>query len=252
MKILLSPAKNIDESKSFDTTNYTLPVFEKEAEVLVKKLQKMSVKKIVQLMHISTELGELNVKRFAEWSPAGVKEEGGLYAGAIFNGEVYRGLDAINFDKETLERAQESLRILSGLYGILKPLDLIYPYRLEMGTSWGPTPSKKNLYAFWGDKIASELNKEESEYIINLASSEYFKAVQLKKLKAKVITPVFKEFKNGKYQVVMVYAKQARGMMANYILRNGIKDPEDLKGFDREGYRFDANLSTAEEWVFTR
>ncbi|TNE72400.1 MAG: peroxide stress protein YaaA [Bacteroidetes bacterium] len=252
MKILLSPAKNIDSSKTFSTKEYSIPVFQNEAESLVSKLRKFSVKKIADLMHLSTDLAELNVDRYAAWKPISSDKDGGVYAGAVFNGEVYRGLNATQFDESTLRRAQDELRILSGLYGILKPLDLIHPYRLEMGTSWAVTPTKKNLYAFWGDKIVDELNKEESELIVNLASTEYFKAIPNKKLKAKLITPVFKEFKNGKYQVVMVYAKQARGMMANYILSSGLTDPEEIKGFDREGYRFDANLSTDSEWVFTR
>lgn len=252
MKILLSPAKNIDTAKSFNVKDYSIPVFQDEAEGLVKKLSKFSVKKVADMMHLSTELAELNVRRYSDWKPVASNNEGAVYAGAVFNGEVYRGLDAINFSIATLDRAQKDLRILSGLYGILKPLDLIYPYRLEMGTKWAVTPAKKNLYAFWGDKIASELNAEESELVINLASTEYFKAVPHKKLKARVITPVFKEYKNGKYQVVMVYAKQARGMMAKYILSNGLTEAEEIKAFDLEGYRFDANLSTEDEWMFTR
>ena len=144
------------------------------------------------------------------------------------------------------------MRILSGLYGILKPLDVLYPYRLEMGTKWAVTPSKKNLYQFWGDKLANELNKEEQEIIVNVASTEYFKAVNPKKLKARVITPVFKEFKNGSYQVVMVYAKHARGAMARFVVQHNISDPEELKLFNTDGYQYDDNLSTENEWVFTR
>lgn len=252
MKILLSPAKNIDDTKRFETSNYSIPVFQDEAEALVKKLQKLSAKKIAKLMHVSNDIAELNVNRYAKWSKVSDDKGGGVHAAAIFNGEVYRGLDALNLSPKALERAQEELRILSGLYGILKPLDLIYPYRLEMGTSWGPTPAKKNLYAFWGDKVVKELNSEESELIVNLASAEYFKVLPTKKIKSKVITPTFKEFKNGKYSVVMVYAKQSRGAMARYILENNIHDLDGIKLFNVGGYQFDVKQSSDTEFVFTR
>jgi uncharacterized protein len=252
MKILLSPAKNIDSSKRFSTTAYSVPIFLSNTEKLVKKMQKFSVPKLAKLMDLSQDLAQLNVERFQNWKPYLNLEEGGEHAAAIFNGEVYRGLDAHSFDAETMQRAQADLRILSGLYGILKPLDIIHPYRLEMGTRFPITPKTGSLYQFWGDSIADALNEEEQELIVNLASTEYFKAVPLKKLKARVITPVFKEFKNGKYQIVMVYAKQARGMMANYILQTGASDVESIKAFNREGYLLDANLSSEDELVFTR
>jgi uncharacterized protein len=156
--------------------------------------------------------------------------------------------------EEQLLRGQQMIRILSGLYGLLKPLDLMYPYRLEMGTKWQISPAVKNLYAFWGNKIAAQLNKEttEAEVIINLASNEYFKAVDLKTLTRQVITPVFKEFKGGDYKIVMMYAKHARGAMARYIVEHNLQNPEELKGYDVDGYRFHEALSSATEWVFTR
>ncbi len=252
MKILLSPAKAIDMDKQLNTQEFTVPVFLDEASGLMSKLSKFSAKKIAKMMSLSTDLAELNFDRNQQWKPATELNGAFAQAGAVFNGEVYRGLDAPSMNKEQLKRAQENIRILSGLYGVLKPLDVISPYRLEMGTKWAVTPAKKNLYQFWGKKIANYLNEEEKDVIVNLASSEYFKAADAKSLKARVITPSFKEFKNGEYKVLMVYAKKARGMMARYAIDHNISDPEQLKLFDTEGYMFDANQSTENEWVFTR
>jgi cytoplasmic iron level regulating protein YaaA (DUF328/UPF0246 family) len=169
---------------------------------------------------------------------------------------VYKGFDASSLSESQIQLAQEKIRILSGLYGILKPLDLIYPYRLEMGTKWDITPKIKNLYSFWGSKIIDFLNAEmkingESE-IINLASNEYFKSIDLKKNENKIITPVFKDFKNGEYKMIMMYAKHARGAMARYIITNEIKKSEELKLYSMDGYQFDANQSTENEFVFVR
>jgi hypothetical protein len=252
MKILLSPAKNIDITKRFETNEFSVPIYLDQAQKLTKKMQKFSAKQLAALMDLSSDLAQLNMERYKNWKAFEDIDSGAVHAAAVFNGEVYRGLDALSFDQETLSRAQQDLRILSGLYGILKPLDVISPYRLEMGTRFQITPKVSSLYQFWGDKIADALNSEEKELIINLASTEYFKVIPLKKLKAQVITPVFKEFKNGKYQVVMVYAKQARGMMANYILKNDCRSVDEIKTFDREGYGLDANLSSETELVFTR
>ncbi|MGB0915528.1 MAG: peroxide stress protein YaaA [Crocinitomicaceae bacterium] len=253
MKVLLSPAKAIDITKSLNTDSYSTPVFMDEAASLIKKLSKFSSKKIGGMMHLSKELSDLNHQRYQEWESNSEKNEKNAPVSAAFNGEVYRGLDAPSMTKEQLIIAQDKVRILSGVYGILKPTDIIYPYRLEMGTKWAVTPAKSNLYKFWGTKIAKSLNEEnESGVTINLASTEYFKAVDKKTLKGRVITPTFKEFKNGDYKVIMVFAKRARGSMARYIVDHNISNPEDIKMFDTDGYSFNANMSTEDDWVFTR
>lgn len=204
-------------------------------------------------MHLSKDLSDLNHDRYQTWEPITELNGKSAMAAAAFNGEVYRGLDAPSFTEKELNVAQERIRILSGLYGILKPMDVIYPYRLEMGTKWAVTPAKTNLYKFWGTKIADVLNEETNgEEIINLASNEYFKAVDKKALKSRVITPTFKDFKNGEYKTIMVFAKKARGSMARYIVKNNITSSEDVKNFDVDGYRFDENLSEGDNWVFTR
>lgn len=252
MIILLSPAKSIDVDRKVNSDDKTTPVFIAEAQGLVNKLKSFSPKKLAGMMSLSPQLADLNAERFQNWKVNGINQNECTVAIAAFTGEVYRGLDATSLSKKELDIAQKELRILSGLYGLLKPLDIIYPYRLEMGTSWAVTPTKKNLYAFWGKKIAEQLNEDNSDVIVNLASNEYFKAVDKKTIKGRIITPVFKEFSNGQYKVVMVYAKKARGLMARYIIQNNIKDPELIKGFNTEGYQFDSNLSKGDEWVFTR
>lgn len=252
MKVILSPAKAIDMNRRLNTKVSTVPVYLKEAEVLIGKLRKFPAKKIGKLMDLSADLSELNYQRYQDWKEETVLNDTNAHVSAAFNGEAYRGLDAVSLTEAQLAVAQDKVRILSGLYGVLKPLDVIYPYRLEMGTKLPVTAAKKNLYQFWGSKIAEYLNTEETEVIINAASSEYFKAIDRKKLKARVITTVFKEFKNGEYKVIMVFAKKARGMMARYIVENNLTDPEDIKGFNMDGYRFDENLSKGDEWVFTR
>ena len=252
MKILLSPAKNIDIGKVVQSKLCTSPVFLKDAEVLMQKMRKFSASKIGKMMSLSRDLSELNYNRNQNWKSETNLNGENAHAIAAFNGEVYRGLDATSMKESQIMRTQEQIRILSGLYGVLRPLDVIYPYRLEMGTKWAITPTKKNLYAYWGKRIAEQLNAEESEVIINLASSEYFKAADVKKLKARIITPVFKEFKEGKYVMLMVYAKKARGMMARYAIDNQITDPDQLKLFDTDGYCYDVNQSSDNEWVFTR
>lgn len=252
MKVLLSPAKAISIENKINTAQFTEPVFLKEAESLVAKLKKMSAKKLKGMMHVSDDIAELNYNRFQNWKSTVDLGEERTQAIAAFNGEAYRGFDAGSLSERELELAQKRVRILSGVYGILKPLDVLSPYRLEMGTKWAVTPTKKNLYQFWGDKLTNEINKEEQELIVNVASNEYFKAITPKKLKARVITPVFKEFKDGEYKVVMVYAKHARGAMARFIVQNNITNPEEVKLFNAGGYQYDENLSTENEWVFTR
>ncbi len=252
MKVLLSPAKNIDMSKRVATSTVTTPQFISEADYLMNKMRKFSANKLAKMMHLSKELGQLNFDRNQVWQPEVALTEQTAHAIAAFNGEVYRGFDAESLDEKGIAVAQDTVRILSGLYGILRPLDVIYPYRLEMGTSWAVTPSKKNLYQYWDTKIAKAIDAEESEVIVNCASAEYFKAAKLNQLKARIVTPVFKDFKNGDYKVIMVFAKQSRGAMARFIVDNEIKDVEEIKAFNVGGYRFDANLSSEDEWVFTR
>ena len=253
MKILLSPAKAMDMSKTLKSTLTSSPVFLSEAESLIGKLKKLSSKKIGEMMHLSKDLSDLNHQRYQEWTISTELNGNNIQVSAGFDGEVYRGLDTPSMNAKELEIAQDKVRILSGVYGVLKPLDVIYPYRLEMGTKWAVTPSKKNLYQFWGKKIAEQLNAENTSGItINLASTEYFKAVDKKTLKGRVITPTFKEFKNGDYKVIMVFAKRARGSMARYIVQNNISDPEQIKLFDTDGYSFDVNQSTEDDWVFVR
>lgn len=253
MKVLLSPAKALDMDKQLNTTETSTPIFLDKSEGLVKKLSKFSSNKIGKMMHLSKELSDLNHDRYQTWEPVTEFNGKNAHAIAAFNGEVYRGFDAETLSEEKLKEAQETVRILSGLYGVLKPLDVIYPYRLEMGTKWSVTPKTTSLYKFWGTKIADALNEEnEDGLIVNLASNEYFKAVDKKALKGRVITPTFKEFKNGDYKVIMVFAKRARGSMARYIVDHSIKNVEDLKAFDTDGYRYDENLSSGDDWVFTR
>jgi cytoplasmic iron level regulating protein YaaA (DUF328/UPF0246 family) len=254
MKVILSPAKSIDTTKVKGSYSFSIPYFINDSEKLVQKLKRIKANKLADIMHISMDLAELNEQRFTNWQVPTQQTAEIVPSVLAFSGEVYRGLDAHSLDEVELERANQSIRILSGLYGMLKPLDLMVPYRLEMGTKWEISPKTKNLYQFWGKKIAEELNKEMSvsEVVVNLASTEYFKAVDKKILKAKVITPVFKDFKNGDYKIVMMYAKHARGAMARYIVKNDITDPEELKLYDVDGYTFDVNQSTETDWVFAR
>jgi len=228
------------------------PDFLNESTRLIKKLGTFSKKKIGEMMSISTELAELNVARYQEWSPQ-PKKENTKQALLAFNGEVFRGLNAQEMTDEDLQFAQQYLRILSGLYGVLRPLDAIQPYRLEMGTKL-KYYNYNNLYQFWGDKITKRINADlgDSKAIINLASTEYFKSVKLNKLNQKVITPIFKDFSNGDYKVLMTYAKNARGAMTNYIIKNRITDPELIKSFDSNNYAFSPEHSDDDNWAFLR
>jgi cytoplasmic iron level regulating protein YaaA (DUF328/UPF0246 family) len=256
MKVLLSPAKSLDFNSNCSCTDYTIPIFLKESEILVKKMSKNSVKKIADMMHISKDLAELNHHRYQNWQTPNQPLPTNKPCVYAFSGEVYKGLDAASLTEAELKIAQEKIRILSGLYGVLKPLDLIYPYRLEMGTKWEITPKIRNLYSFWGSKISdflqSEMKSNPLSEIINLASNEYFKAVDLKKNKLKIITPIFKEFKNGEYKIVMMYAKHERGAMARHIIINNINSSEELKLYNHNNYQFDVNQSTDTELVFVR
>ncbi|MCG8578170.1 MAG: peroxide stress protein YaaA [Flavobacteriales bacterium] len=256
MKIILSPAKSIDESVSCENLDVTQPVFQEESARLQKKLAKLSVNQISKLMGISKELSELNHKRYQEWSLPFTKENS-LPAGLAFSGAAYQGMDYASLSSEEMEEGQNRLRILSGLYGLLKPLDLIQPYRLEMGTRFAVTPKVKNLYLFWGDKIRKtledEMKEEGSSLLVNVASSEYFKAAQLGKMDVEVITPIFKDLnKKGEYKVNMQFAKLSRGRMSRFIIQNKIEKAEELKAFDVEGYYFVPAESSDTEYIFHR
>lgn len=252
MKIVISPAKSLNYESSAPTGEFSQPVFLKQAERLSKILKKKSARSLSKMMSISPELGQLNYERNQNWNlPFDLDNaKQAVYA---FTGEVYRGLDMNSLATDHLDFLQENLRILSGQYGVLKPLDLMQAYRLEMGTKL-KVGVKPNLYKFWQPLIAKNLNEEMSdgEVLVNLASNEYFKAIDKKELKANVVTPVFKDLKNGEYKVIMTFAKHARGMMVRYIVDHKITDVEDLKGFNYGGYGFDDNLSTSSELVFTR
>lgn len=254
MKLLLSPAKSISLNIPNNSLKYSYPQFGKETATLIKKLKQLSPKKIAELMSVSQDLAELNFERFQNFVLPGEESECLLPAIFAFSGEVYKGFEAESLSEEQLNRAQNQLRILSGLYGILKPLDLIYPYRLEMGTKFPNNKEYKNLYTFWGSKICKTLQKElqESEPIVNLASTEYSKAVEFKKIKNPVVTPLFKEFKNGEYKTIMMYAKHARGAMARYIISENINDIESLKSFSLDGYSFDEISSNDSVFTFLR
>jgi len=252
MKIVISPAKSLDYTSELPTANYTQGVFLEQAQKISSILKKSSAKKLSALMHISDNLGQLNYERNQQWSLPFTTENSrqAIYA---FKGTVYEGLDAYSIPLNKIDQLQDKLRILSGQYGLLKPLDLMQPYRLEMGTKL-KVGTKDNLYKFWNTTITDALNEElkDKEPFINLASNEYFKVVQPKLLKVPVITPIFKDYKGDKLKVIAFFAKKARGMMVRYIIDNNLENVEDLKGFNSDGYAFDANLSTATELVFTR
>ncbi|MEQ3500755.1 peroxide stress protein YaaA [Tenacibaculum sp. SSH1-16] len=252
MKIIISPAKSLDFESKATTDVYTQPRFLEQSEKLNKKLRTLSRKKLSELMKISDDLASLNYDRNQDWQPP-FSLDNAKQAVFAFTGEVYRGIDASSISEDKIPILQEKLRILSGLYGLLKPLDLIQPYRLEMGTKL-KVGRRENLYKFWDTTLAESLNEElgDGELLINLASTEYFKALPKKALKVPMITPVFKDFKNGEYKTIMTFAKKARGLMVRYIIDNNVETLEDLKGFDVEGYGFSEEMSTETELVFTR
>ncbi|GFD76779.1 peroxide stress protein YaaA [Tenacibaculum sp. IMCC1] len=252
MKIIISPAKSLDFESKATTDVYTQPRFLEQSEKLNKKLRTLSRKKLSELMKISDDLASLNYDRNQDWQPP-FSLDNAKQAVFAFTGEVYRGIDASSISEDKIPILQEKLRILSGLYGLLKPLDLIQPYRLEMGTKL-KVGRRENLYKFWDTTLAESLNEElgDGELLINLASTEYFKALPKKALKVPMITPVFKDFKNGQYKTIMTFAKKARGLMVRYIIDNNVETLEELKGFDVEGYGFSEEMSTETELVFTR
>lgn len=252
MKIIISPAKSLDFETKAPTSLHTQPRFLEQSEKLNKKLKTLSKKNISELMKISDALSALNYDRNQTWktpfSPDNAKQA--IYS---FTGEVFRGIDAHSLSEEKIPLLQDRLRILSGLYGILKPLDLIQPYRLEMGTKLS-IQKTTNLYKFWDDQIAKSLNEElkEGELLVNLASTEYFKVIPKKILKVPMVTPVFKDFKNGEYKTIMTFAKKARGLMVRYIIDHNIKTIEGLKNFNVERYRYSEEMSSENELLFTR
>lgn len=252
MKIVISPAKSLNFEKELPTETFSQASFLKEARQVHQVLKKKSPKELSELMAISDKLADLNWQRNQDWkTPFTTKKaRPAVYA---FDGDVYTGLDAYSIPPGKLESLQDKLRILSGLYGLLKPLDLIQPYRLEMGTKL-PIGERKNLYEFWKETVTKALNKElkKDELFINLASNEYFSAVDVKALKVPVITPDFKDYKDGKLKMISFFAKKARGMMVRYIIDTDAQTIDDLKGFNYDGYQFDANLSKGNHLVFTR
>lgn len=252
MLVLLSPAKTLDFETPLITQTHTQPEFTSQAEPLIDVLRDKAPQDIADLMKLSDKLAALNVARYQGWTPQH-SPDNARQALLAFKGDVYTGLDAETLSETDLEYAQSHLRILSGLYGLLKPLDLIQPYRLEMGTSLN-TDKGKTLYAYWGSTITDRLNTELSgdDVVVNLASNEYFKSVQPKRLNGRLITPVFKDQKNGQYKIISFWAKKARGLMARYIIDKRVEQPEQLKAFDYEGYAFNEAMSEGDTWVFTR
>ena len=253
MKIVISPAKSLDFETQLPTTSYTEYGFQKQSLAIDKVLKKKKPNELMDLMSISDKLADLNWNRNQTRNVSEITAENGRQAIYAFNGDVYIGLDAFSLSEEKITILQDKLRILSGLYGLLKPLDLIQPYRLEMGTKL-PIGTNKNLYEFWKPIIVKELNSElvKDELFVNLASNEYFDAVDVKKLKVPVITPEFKDYKDGKLKIISFFAKKARGMMVRYIIDTNAETIDDLKGFNYEGYAFDSNLSNGNKLVFTR
>ncbi|WP_054851695.1 peroxide stress protein YaaA [Olleya sp. ITB9] len=252
MKLVISPAKSLDFESTLPTAKTTDSQFLKQAKTLNTVLKKQKPQDLSDLMHISDKLAQLNYNRNQDWSLPFTKDNArpAVYA---FNGDVYKGLDAYNLPEDKIDLMQNTVRILSGLYGVLKPLDLMQPYRLEMGTKL-PVGSNKNLYEFWKEDIVKSLNEEleDDELFLNLASNEYFKAINTKALKVPVIDVTFKELKNGKLKIISFYAKEARGLMAKYVIETNAKTIEDLKQFNYNNYQFDGNLSTEKNLVFTR
>lgn len=256
MLILLSPAKSLNYESSFVCKNYTTAHFTKETEKLILELKKLSVSDLEKLMGISQKLAELNFSRFQNFAKK-FDLKNSRQSLLAFDGDVYDGFDKENFSEKDFKFAQNHLRILSGLYGILKPLDLMQPYRLEMGTNFKNLKFPvKNLYQFWGDKISDYLNEEMeklgSKQIINLASEEYFAAVNPKKISAKIINVAFKEKKGEVLKIVGINAKKARGLMANFVIKNKLTNSKNLKGFCENGYSFAKDLSDDLNWVFIR
>ena len=252
MLIVLSPAKSLDLETPPTTSLHSTPDFLDHSAQLIERMRQFSPAEVGSLMGISDTLSALNVARYASWTP---RLDDARQAIMAFNGDVYAGFEARSLQPAQLAYAQSQVRILSGLYGLLRPLDLIHPHRLEMGTRLS-TARGKDLYAFWGDTITNGLNRTAKEQgakvLVNLASEEYFKSVKPRQLDVPVIAPVFEDWKNGKYKIISFYAKRARGMLARYAAVNAIRDPQQLKQFDVDGYAYVPEASNDKNWVFRR
>ena len=250
MLIVLSPAKTLDFDSELRTRKHSLPTLVNDSAELVAALVQKSPTDLGELMHLSPALADLNAERYQDWERE-FTIENSRPALLAFKGDVYVGMDVNRYSERDFTRAQKTLRILSGLHGVLRPLDLIQPYRLEMGTKLINNKGK-NLYEFWGVGVSEVLNEDESELIINLASNEYFKSIDKKALKADILNIAFKEKKGDIYKIIGIFAKRARGLMVNYIIRNRLNEPEALKDFTDEGYQFSSEFSDNATWVFTR
>ena len=252
MLVVISPAKKLDENCDADViSKFTVPPYLESSKKIIKSLREYSANNLSKLMNTSEKISELNYRRNIKWSLP-FNRSNSLQALLMFKGDVYKGISVTDFDKDDFLFAQKSLRILSGLYGILKPLDLIQPYRLEMGTQL-QIGKHKNLDDFWGDEITNLINNEKNnDYLINLASVEYFKSINTSNLKSKLINVSFKEKRDGKYKIIAIYSKRARGLMSRYIIKNKITNPKNLKKFNLEDYRFNKVLSSDSDLVFTR
>lgn len=254
MLTIISPAKKLDYSQPSEAQTFTQPLLLEHSEQLLKDLRLLSPEDICSLMGLSDKLGALNYERFQEWQTP-FSTDNAKQAILAFKGDVYQGLDADNMSADELSWAQDNLRILSGLYGLLRPLDLMQPYRLEMGTKFA-NQRGANLYQFWGGIITDQLNKlfpaSAKSVLVNLASNEYFKSVQPKNINAEIITPVFMDQKGDKYKIISFFAKRARGLMSAFIIKNKITDAEQLKTFNVDGYSFNAAMSEGNKWVFCR
>lgn len=254
MLTIISPAKTLDYQSPLITSDYSKPQFMPETQQLVEVCKKLSANELAKLMSISPKLAEVNYQRFQDWH-ANFTLDNARQAILAFKGDVYEGLHVEDFTDKDLSFAQSHLRILSGLYGVLRPLDLIQPYRLEMGIRL-KNGHNSNLYQFWGDKLTDYLNKELAQSanptLINLASNEYFKAIKAKQLKASIIQPIFLDKSKGEFKVISFYAKKARGLMSRFIIKNNINQSNDIKSFNLEGYQFDSKRSTELEWFFIR
>jgi cytoplasmic iron level regulating protein YaaA (DUF328/UPF0246 family) len=254
MLVVISPAKRLDFSAPWRVTKPSLPAFQEESQQLIEILRHKSPADLSRLMKLSTSLADLNYARYADWQPEFTRNNA-KPAALAFRGDVYLGLDADTLSARDLSWAQKHVRILSGLHGLLRPLDLIQPYRLEMGTPL-ETPRGKDLYEFWGEKITAALNEALSEerqpILVNLASNEYFASVDEDELNARVITPTFKDLKNGRYKFLSFYAKRARGLMTRHIIDNRVATLKALKAFDTDGYYYSESQSRGDHWVFLR
>ena len=254
MLMVLSPAKTLDYDTPPHTKHHTQPDFLADSQILIEVLRSKSPADIARLMSISDTLATLNVGRYHDWTP-GFTQENAKQAVLAFMGDVYEGLDAASLNDGQLDYLQQHLRILSGLYGLLRPLDLMQPYRLEMGSRLA-NPRGANLYAFWGERITDALNQlldaTDNPVLINLASDEYFKSVKTAKLHGRLITPVFQDYKNGQYKIISFYAKQARGLMARWAALHAVQVPEALQDFNLGGYQFASTESDSQRWVFRR